>query len=197
MWRWRYSKANAQCYENWYRKRTAATSLAVKFAETGYAPPKLAHWDIPTMARTGVVIVGGGVILGGIDAAMFADGPNAALTMIYASHPFYGLDTLLKAWPRIRARLPTAVLEVYYGWTPGMLRHIERVGAPALEFKARIDSGLQLPGVIAKGMVGQRELTEALSRSGFYLYPCEIAEISSISLMRAQVRAHACARVPV
>lgn len=60
MWRWRYSKANAQCYENWYRKRTAATSLAVKFAETGYAPPKLAHWDIPTMARTGVVIVGGG-----------------------------------------------------------------------------------------------------------------------------------------
>ena len=28
--------------------------------ETGYAPPKLAHWDIPTMARTGVVIVGGG-----------------------------------------------------------------------------------------------------------------------------------------
>lgn len=29
-------------------------------AETGYAPPKLAHWDIPTMARTGVVIVGGG-----------------------------------------------------------------------------------------------------------------------------------------
>ena len=133
----------------------------------------------------------------GIDAAMFADGPNAALTMIYASHPFYGLDTLLKAWPRIRARLPAAVLEVYYGWTPGMLRHIERVGAPALEFKARIDSGLQLPGVIAKGMVGQRELTEALSRSGFYLYPCEIAEISSISLMRAQVRAHACARVPV
>ena len=28
--------------------------------QTGYAPPKLAHWDIPTMARTGVVIVGGG-----------------------------------------------------------------------------------------------------------------------------------------
>jgi glycosyltransferase involved in cell wall biosynthesis len=35
-------------------------------------------------------------------------------------------------------------------------------------------------------MVGQKELTQALSRSGFYLYPCEIAEISSISLMRAQ-----------
>jgi hypothetical protein len=62
MWRWRYSKANAQCYENWYRKRTAATSLAsqVRALRQDTPPPKLAHWDIPTMARTGVVIVGGG-----------------------------------------------------------------------------------------------------------------------------------------
>ena len=64
MWRWRYSKANAQCYENWYRKRTAATSSGdstySSIAFDRIRPPKLAHWDIPTMARTGVVIVGGG-----------------------------------------------------------------------------------------------------------------------------------------
>ena len=60
MWRWRYSKANAQCYENWYRKRTAAASSGKFACRQDTPPPKLAHWDIPTMARTGVVIVGGG-----------------------------------------------------------------------------------------------------------------------------------------
>jgi glycosyltransferase involved in cell wall biosynthesis len=44
----------------------------------------------------------------------------------------------------------------------------------------------QADGIVNKGMVGQRELTEALSGCGFYLYTCEIGEISSISLMRAQ-----------
>ena len=59
MWRWRYSKAGARCARYWPQTDRGDPG-GVKFAETGYAPPKLAHWDIPTMARTGVVIVGGG-----------------------------------------------------------------------------------------------------------------------------------------
>jgi len=106
--------------------------------------------------------------------------------LIYASHPFYGLRTLLRAWPAVRDKLPEATLEVYYGWTPGMLRHIERVGAAAESFKKEVDELLHAQGVISKGMVGQRELTQALAGCGFYIYPCEIGEISSISLMRAQ-----------
>ncbi|EKX48108.1 hypothetical protein GUITHDRAFT_137051 [Guillardia theta CCMP2712] len=122
----------------------------------------------------------------GIDASFFTDGPNYGKRFIYASHPFYGLKTLLKAWPEIHARVPNSTLEVYYGWTPGMLRHIERVGPEGHAFKKSIDEMLEYPGVLSKGMVGQKELTKALSECGFYLYPCEIAEISSISLMRAQ-----------
>jgi hypothetical protein len=35
-------------------------------------------------------------------------------------------------------------------------------------------------------MVGTKELARAVAAAGFYVYPCTIAEISSISLMRAQ-----------
>lgn len=58
----------------------------------------------------------------GIDPLFFADGSNDRFTLIYASHPLYGLKTLLKAWPEIHAQIPEARLEVYYGWTPGMIR---------------------------------------------------------------------------
>ena len=36
------------------------------------------------------------------------------------------------------------------------------------------------------GMVGAKDLARAVAAAGFYVYPCTIAEISSISLMRAQ-----------
>eukprot|EP00293_Proteomonas_sulcata_P006344 CAMPEP_0184317450 /NCGR_PEP_ID=MMETSP1049-20130417/96757_1 /TAXON_ID=77928 /ORGANISM="Proteomonas sulcata, Strain CCMP704" /LENGTH=209 /DNA_ID=CAMNT_0026636835 /DNA_START=54 /DNA_END=680 /DNA_ORIENTATION=+ len=122
----------------------------------------------------------------GIDASMFTEGDNHHLTFIYASHPFYGLKTLLRQWPEIHRRVPGAKLMVFYGWTPGMIRYLERVGKEGQEFKQEIDTRLQAEGIENRGMVGQRELTAALAASGFYLYPCEIAEISSISLMRAQ-----------
>jgi hypothetical protein len=35
-------------------------------------------------------------------------------------------------------------------------------------------------------MVGAKDLARAVAAAGFYVYPCTIAEISSISLMRAQ-----------
>jgi hypothetical protein len=34
----------------------------------------------------------------GIDPAFFVDGPNHPARFIYASHPFYGLATLLEVW---------------------------------------------------------------------------------------------------
>jgi glycosyltransferase involved in cell wall biosynthesis len=42
------------------------------------------------------------------------------------------------------------------------------------------------PRIVYHGMVGARDLARAVAAAGFYVYPCTIAEISSISLMRAQ-----------
>ena len=107
------------CY-HWYHYKQYFERYTPRFIEKiagAFAMSRYHADQMPPYAQAKTI-----VSANGIDAAMFADGPNSAMTMIYASHPFYGLDTLLKAWPRIRERLPHAVLEVYYGWTPGLRR---------------------------------------------------------------------------
>ena len=56
---------------------------------------------------------------------------------IYASSPDRGLIRLLKIWPMIRAAIPDATLDIFYGWegcmklgtgnTPGWTRHYRKV----------------------------------------------------------------------
>jgi hypothetical protein len=54
----------------------------------------------------------------GLEAAAIADGPNANDHFLYASTPSAGLHLLLTMWPQIRQALPTARLDVYYGFWP-------------------------------------------------------------------------------
>lgn len=48
----------------------------------------------------------------GLAPHLYEDGPNDTWNLIYASHPFYGLDTLLRMWPAIAAALPNVTLHV-------------------------------------------------------------------------------------
>ena len=143
----------------------------------------------------------------GLAPHLYEDGPNDTWNLIYASHPFYGLDTLLRMWPAIAAALPNVTLHVcvvrspffcpctaaisystrrYYGFTPGIDRYLSNVPEGAA-FKKKIMEALGIgPRIVYHGMVGARDLARAVAAAGFYVYPCTIAEISSISLMRAQ-----------
>lgn len=40
-----------------------------------------------------------------------------------------GMETLLKAWPRIHERLPDSELHIYYGFTKGILRYAAAPGS--------------------------------------------------------------------
>jgi hypothetical protein len=48
----------------------------------------------------------------GLAPHLYEDGPNDTWNLIYASHPFYGLDTLLRMWPAIASALPNVTLHV-------------------------------------------------------------------------------------
>jgi hypothetical protein len=74
----------------------------------------------------------------------------------------------------------------YYGFTPGIDRYLSNVPEGAAFKKKIMDALARGPRIVYHGMVGARDLARAVAAAGFYVYPCTIAEISSISLMRAQ-----------
>ncbi|KAF1784736.1 O-GlcNAc transferase, C-terminal [Phytophthora cactorum] len=57
-----------------------------------------------------------------VDRSFFVNGPNHADRFVYGSSPSRGLYPLLKAWPRIREKIPTAELSVFYGFTPAFMK---------------------------------------------------------------------------
>ena len=100
---------------------------------------------------------------------------------VYSSTPFRGLSGLLDMFPRIRGKVPNMSLDVFssmkvYGWSGD--RDRETYGA--------LYEKTEQPGVSMHGSVGQKVLLEALSGSGFLLYPSTFDETSCIAAIEAQ-----------
>jgi protein O-GlcNAc transferase len=121
-----------------------------------------------------------------VDPAYFVDGPNHADRFVYGSAPTRGLLTLLQAWPRLRERLPTAELSVFYGFRPEFVKWGNAQMDNFTEWMAEMNRLLsETPGVRNVGLVGHAQLAKEYSYAGFYLYPTTFSETSCISLMKA------------
>lgn len=122
-----------------------------------------------------------------LNPAYFTDGANDDRAFIYASSPGRGLEEVLVAWPRIRARVPGARLGVYYGFTRAFLAWGRRTNPGGFDaWLARMHSLLAQEGVTYHGLVNHSVLHAAYAASGFTLYPTSFGETSCISLMKAQ-----------
>lgn len=122
----------------------------------------------------------------GLDPEFFVDGDNVNTRFVYGSAPNRGLRHLLRAWPLVRAALPSAELFVFYGFTPAF----EAWGHQRIDdydnWRADLDERLRsTPGVTYVGLVDHRTLASAYAGAGFYLYPTAYPETSCISLMKA------------
>ena len=126
----------------------------------------------------------------GLEAASIANGPNHNDRFLYASTPSAGLELLLAMWPQIRARLPTARLDVYYGFWPAAMWNEQ---PHLLQLKKQLEPLLKQEGVHYHGMRSEAELAWACAEAGFYAYPTDKAETSGIALMKAQ----ACGCIPI
>lgn len=103
----------------------------------------------------------------------------------YFSAYYRGLECLLKMWPAIRAEVPDAVLDIYYGWESWDAME----GANGVAFKQRILTALdQLKdqGVTEHGRVSHEELAQAMKATQVWAYPTEFAEIHCITALKAQ-----------
>lgn len=111
-----------------------------------------------------------------------------ATRCIYASCPDRGLECLLKLWPSIRSRVPTATLAVHYGWANIEWREREEQGLPFQQrTRTRLAMLLDQPGIVAANTrLDAEHLWEAFSTAGVWVYPTEFCETSCITAMRAQ-----------
>ena len=114
---------------------------------------------------------------------------------IYGSAPNRGLEIILREWGSIKAAIPDAILEVYYGFTAGVDARLGKTyGKIAYrEWREMMIGLLSQDGIRYYGAVDHDTLMAAYTRAGFWLYPTTFQETGCISGMRAMV----CGAIPI
>lgn len=151
------------------------------------------HGTLYPELKNRAAIVGNGLHRDDVLGETGARKPNR---FIWASCPTRGLDTLLEFWPRIRARLPGAELQVYYGFD--MIRAVMRNRPPEIQkiLQAKIEKIERLRNQIGVEWVGRvpvYAVSEAMKNAGVFAYPVDFDE----GFCAAAARAQACGCWPV
>jgi glycosyltransferase involved in cell wall biosynthesis/tetratricopeptide (TPR) repeat protein len=105
-------------------------------------------------------------------------------SMIYSSSPDRGLIHLLNNWQKIRAEVPDATLDVYYGFETFDAIHANN--PPKMQWKARMMKLMEQEGITYHGRVSHQKLHEAMAKTAIWAYPTHFTEISCITAMKAQ-----------
>jgi glycosyltransferase involved in cell wall biosynthesis len=120
----------------------------------------------------------------GIQSAQFQP-PNPLrdpFQVVYGSDYVRGLRYLLINWAAIRKAVPTAKLNVFYGW-----QGIEKFSPHRAQIlHDELDPLLSQPGVTHLGRLSHAAVADQFRRAGVWAYPCSVRETSSITAMKAQ-----------
>ncbi|MFM2096128.1 MAG: hypothetical protein RIS70_3252, partial [Planctomycetota bacterium] len=108
----------------------------------------------------------------------FFQAADSGPKLIYTSTPFRGLETLLKAWPRIREAFPASTLDIYSG-----MRVYQQKSEQ--QFTDLYQQCHDLAGVAYFGSVNQTELATAYARADVLAYPSIFRETSCITVMES------------
>lgn len=101
----------------------------------------------------------------------------------YFSAYYRGLETLLDIWGDIRKQVPTATLDVYYGWESWLAIQGEDAFYEQMEKKFE---EMKDQGVTVHGRVGHKDLIKAMQSIQVWAYPTEFPEIHCITALKAQ-----------
>eukprot|EP01034_Spumella_vulgaris_P023135 gene23135-29328_t len=134
---------------------------------------------------TNIFVTPNGVVSSEMEASFLPKNDNNVF--VFGSAPNRGLDLVLQSWAAIKAQLPHATLEVYYGFTAAVEGHM-RSALGAHGYRLWVDNMhvmLKQDGVRYYGAVDHARLTEAYQRAGFLLYPTTFQETGCITALRA------------
>lgn len=126
------------------------------------------------------------VIGNGIDLKRFKNLPKEKEEMrfIYTSCASRGLENLLKAWPEIKEKYPSAELHTFYGWNTFEAAH--KNNPVKMEWVANMKEMMGQDGITNHGRVDQKTLAEEMAKSTFWVYPTEFPEIHCITALEMQ-----------
>jgi predicted O-methyltransferase YrrM/glycosyltransferase involved in cell wall biosynthesis len=117
----------------------------------------------------------------GIDTALFRPNKKIKNSFIYSSFPNRGLLPLLQMWPKIKERIPDAVLNVYSDvngkWVNNVAKDQMKEIHKILANKPN--------GVLIHGWVSKKDLAEAWNKSDIWLYPCIFEETFCLTALEA------------
>ena len=107
------------------------------------------------------------IVPNGISNVYSFDGINDPSVFVYGSAPGRGLYLVLSQWGRIKTAIPSATLEIYYGFTESAMKELRTTqGANFDAWFAQMQRYLQQDGVKYFGSVDHETLTEAYARAG-------------------------------
>lgn len=122
----------------------------------------------------------------GVDPDLMISGDNDPYTVIYASSPDRGLDTLLDYWPEVIKAEPKARLKVFYGFNKWFDERYKD-DKERMAWKSKLLKQMEEdPTITYYGSVGQDVLAGEIASSGVWAYPTQFGEISCITAMKMQ-----------
>lgn len=98
-----------------------------------------------------------------------------------------GLDTLLDMWPTIRAQVPDATLDIFYGWDT--FDAVYKGNTEMMKWKWEMTNKffeLKDEGVTNHGRVSHEDLAKVMKSLKVWAYPTEFNEISCMAAIKAQ-----------
>lgn len=127
----------------------------------------------------------------GIDVSRFSPEARSGITRnphraVYSSSPDRGLDVAVRAWPKVRQRVPDAELHVFYGFKTWENSTSDPKQIDLMSYlKDQLESARE-NGVSYHGRVDQARLAREFLQSGVWAYPTWFSETSCITAMEAQ-----------
>lgn len=105
--------------------------------------------------------------------------------MLYASSHVRGLAYLYEIWPEVKAAVPDATLDVYYG--RGSYDAVHKGNPERMKWMDDMMAKAEaLDGVTDHGKADQEEIVREGFRSGIWPYPCPFPEIYCITAIKSQ-----------
>ena len=104
--------------------------------------------------------------------------------MLYASSPDRGLEHLLRMWPQIKEKIPTAELNFCYGWNMFDKSYADN---PYMQkWKTKMQELLKQDGITDHGRLSKENLDELTKSCDVWAYYCTFDETNCITALNSQ-----------